>query len=129
MSLLKWTLAAAGTAIGMRYMSDRHRRRLAEGGSRDAQTDRDDGRSNQTPWSAAQGSDDAVGGLGSNLGTGVGTGLGTGASMGPGAGIGSSIGTGIGTGISGSGASRFGHDDLLAPDSDDPAPGSSSNRF
>ena len=117
MSLLKWTLAAAGTAIGMRYMSDRHRRRLADGGSRDAQTDRDDGRSNQTPWSAAQGSDDAVGGLGA------------GASMGPGAGIGSSIGTGIGTGISGSGASRFGHDDLLAPDSDDPAPGSSSNRF
>ena len=54
MSLIKWTLAMAGTAIGLRYMSDRHRRRMAEDNApipRPAQTDRD----SETPWSASAG--------------------------------------------------------------------------
>lgn len=69
MSLLKWTLAMAGTVMGLRYMSDRHRRRIgADAGSRRAaQTDRDDDRGTilpagpetSTPWAAPQG----VGGL------------------------------------------------------------------
>ena len=60
---MKWTLAMAGTAMGLRYMSERHRRRLSEGSSRAAQTDRDDDRSTSlpavpetsTPWAAPQG--------------------------------------------------------------------------
>ena len=63
MSLMKWTLAMAGTVMGLRYMSERHRRRLSEGSSRAAQTDRDDDRSTglqagpetSTPWASPQG--------------------------------------------------------------------------
>lgn len=104
MSLLKWTLAAAGTVIGMRYMSDRHRRRIADGGSRPAQTDRDDSRNSGAPWSPAQGSDEIAGGPGTGLGA------------------------GLGSNIAAGGAASFVQDDLLAPDSDS-TPGSSSNRF
>lgn len=42
MSLLKWTLALAGTTMGLRYLSGRHRRRLAPGSAGDGQIDRDD---------------------------------------------------------------------------------------
>ena len=41
MSLLKWTLAMAGTAMTVRYLSDRHRQRLASGGDLAPQMDRD----------------------------------------------------------------------------------------
>lgn len=121
MSLLKWTLALAGTAMGLRYMSDRHRRRLAgddggtqspDGGWRAAQTDRDGGRDGDreadrdtnrpggTPWTAPQG------GGGNSLATGAGA------------------GGGGGTGLPGSPS----QDDLSASDSD-MAPGSPANRF
>lgn len=43
MSLLKWTLAMAGTGMVLRYLSGRHRRRLAPGDAREGQIDRDDG--------------------------------------------------------------------------------------
>ena len=113
MSLLKWTLALAGTAVGMRYMSDRHRRRIAGGGELDAQTDRDDGRMADTPWSTAQSSSDAVGGTGTS--TSLGSGLGS--------------TSGVGGSSSGTGASSFEQDDLLSPDSDRTPGGGSSNRF
>lgn len=32
MSLIKWTLAAAGAVMGMHYLSERHRRRLSGDG-------------------------------------------------------------------------------------------------
>ena len=111
MSLMKWTLAMAGAAIGVRYMSDRHRKRLAVGSDehdssmRAAQTDRD----SETAWSTPQG------GLRSS-GMAI-----------PSAGLGSS--TGYGSGEVGTTARS---DDLLAPDSDaasNTAPGSSTNRF
>ena len=68
MSLFKWTLALAGTAMGVRYMSNRHRQRIA-GGSHDAQIDRDSGRDVETPWSAAQDSA-GFGGLGADTDSG-----------------------------------------------------------
>ena len=111
MSLLKWTLALAGTAMGMRYMSDRHRRRMGGGGELAEQTDRDDGRMADTPWSTAQSGSEAVGG------TGTGTSLGSG------------LGSTSGVGSSSTGASTFDQDDLLSPDSDRTPGGGSSNRF
>ena len=61
MSLMKWTLALAGTVIGLRYLSDRQRRRIGSGSA--AQIDQDDHRSAglqagmdaSTPWAAPQG--------------------------------------------------------------------------
>ncbi len=45
MSLLKWGSALAGTTMGLRYMSDRHRKRIAGGSEnahfRNPRTDRD----------------------------------------------------------------------------------------
>lgn len=112
MSLMKWTLAMAGAAMGVRYMSDRHRKRLSvssdehDSSMRAAQTDRD----SETAWSTPQG------GLRSS-GMAI-----------PSAGLGSSS-TGYGSGEAGTTARS---DDLLAPDSDaasNTAPGSSTNRF
>lgn len=99
MSMMKWTLALAGTVIGLRYMSDRHRRRIGSGSDRAAQIDRDDDRgtglqagldTTTTPWAAPQGG----GGL-----------------------------AGVSTG-----AAIIGPDDLRAADSD-LAPGSAPTRF
>lgn len=104
MSLLKWTLALAGTTLGMRYLSGRHRRRIAEGGPRDAQTDRDDGED------TARRSDPA---LSTPRGGGA-----TGMDSPPGS-------TGFGTGV---GAASVGPDALSTPDTG-PAPGGFSNRF
>ena len=109
MSLMKWTLAMAGVAMGMRYMSDRHRKRLSvssdEYGSsmRAAQTDRD----SETAWSTPQG------------------GLRSSGLTSPSAGLGSSSTTGYGSGEAGTTARS---DDLLSPDSNT-TPGSSTNRF
>ena len=108
MSLMKWTLAMAGAAMGVRYMSDRHRKRLSassdehDSSMRTAQTDRD----SETAWSTPQG------GL-SNSGL-----------ASPSAGLGSST-SGYGSGGSGTTARS---DDLLSPDSNT-TPGSSTNRF
>ncbi len=103
MSLLKWTLALAGTTMGMRYLSGRHRRRIANDSPRAAQTDRDDGedtgRRSDAAWSAPQG---GVSGLGS-----------------------SPRATGVGLGA---GAASVGHDALSTPDTD-LTPGDPSNRF
>lgn len=113
MSLMKWTLAMAGAAMGVRYMSDRHRKRLSvssdehDSSTRAAQTDRD----SETAWSTPQG------------------GLRSSGLASPSAGLGSSS-TGYGSGEAGPTTARS--DDLLAPDSDtanDTAPGSSTNRF
>ena len=41
MSLLKWTLATAGTAMAVRYLSDRRRRRVAGSSDLAPRTDRD----------------------------------------------------------------------------------------
>lgn len=108
MSLMKWTLAMAGAAMGVRYMSDRHRKRLSvssdehDSNMRAAQTDRD----SETAWSTPQG------------------GLRSSGLASPSAGLGSST-TGYGSVEAGTTARS---DDLLAPDSD-AAPGSSTNRF
>jgi len=139
MSLLKWTLAMAGAAVGLRYMSDRHRKRLSgapeDGGERAAQTDRDTGRDTSrdtdrdasqqadrhaaAAWSAPQGG--GLGGTGGMAGTsGPLTGTSTGSTA-----AGPFPGSTTGPGLGGSSVSQ---DDLLAPDSDK-APGSSSNRF
>lgn len=119
MSLIKWTLAAAGTAMGLRYMSDRHRRRLAGQGSdagfgddgdtamRAAQDDRDTARtSTDTAWSAPQGGGSSLTGASSASGLSGSSGLASGS-----------------TGLSGSG-----QDDLLGSGSDLP-PGNPSKRF
>jgi len=107
MSLMKWTLAMAGAAMGVRYMSDRHRKRLSGGSDehdsslRAAQTDRD----SETAWSTPE------------------SGLRSSGLTSPSAGLGSS--TAYGSGEAGTNARS---DDLLAPDSDT-LPGSSTNRF
>lgn len=114
MSLMKWTLAMAGAAMGVRYMSDRHRKRLSvssdehDSSMRAAQTDRD----SETAWSTPQG------------------GLRSSGLASPSVGLGSSSTTGYGSGEAGPTAARS--DDLLAPDSDmasNTAPGSLTNRF
>ena len=109
MSLMKWTLAMAGAAMGLRYMSERHRNRLSGGSDepdsslRAAQTDRD----SESAWATPQG------------------GLGSSTMASPSAGLGSSSATGFGSGASGTTARS---DDMLTPDSDT-APGSSTSRF
>jgi len=131
MSLMKWTLALAGTAMGLRYMSDRHRKRLAsdshgdsdsdgtsvrdiDGASvRDPQIDRD----SATAWSAPQGGG-GVTGMGSG---GMGSGLGT-----SGGATGAKAGTGAAKASTDAAAADT--DDLLAPGSD-LAPSGPSNRF
>ncbi len=111
MSLLKWTLAMAGTAVGLRYLSDRQRRRIASDSNRTSLVDRDDGRDADKPWSTTPGSTSG----GASLGTGFNPGLGasTGATH---------------TGIAGGGMAGTGQDDLSIPDSD-LTRGGTSNRF
>ena len=111
MSLMKWTLAMAGAAMGLRYMSDRHRKRLSGGSDehdsslRAAQADRD----SETAWSSPQG------------------GLRSSAMASPSVGRDSGSATGFGSGETGATARS---DDLLAPGSgSNTAPGSSTNRF
>ena len=119
MSLMKWTLAVAGAAMGVRYMSDRHRKRLSassdehDSSMRAAQTDRD----SETAWSTPQG------GLRSSGLASPSAGLGSGTTTGYGSGEAGT--TGYGSGESGTTARS---DDLLSPDSNT-TPGSSTNRF
>ena len=99
MSLLKWTLAMAGTAVGLRYLSDRHRRRLGLTGSPAPQVDRDDARSPIPEPLRTDSPSDNTGGLGTSLG-----------------GIGGSVGN-VGTAVGHVGSTGSGilDDDLLSP--------------
>ena len=116
--------------MGMRYLSDRHRRRLASDDSSAPQTDRDDERGMDSiediggetdTWQQPQSGLGAPGagsgsGLGSSTGTGTGYGLGS---------------TGTGTGLAGpssAGASTDSDDDLLTPGTTTPG-GTTPSRF
>jgi hypothetical protein len=115
MSLIKWTLALAGAALGVRHMSDRHRRRMS--GSDDAPdtampddlADLSDPSAMRPPRTDRDSPLSGLSSSGAMPGTGGSTGLGLAGGMG-----------------SGSGAGRT--DDLLSPDSDD-APGTPGGRL
>ena len=95
MSLVKWTLAMAGTAMTVRYLSNRHRQRLEKGNDSKPEADRDDaGQRDRDSASLAMRSGQASSGLSDGAARGA-----------NGMGIGSNIG--MGTGL-GSGTDRFG---------------------